>query len=107
MLNFNDISLQETMFYKEVFGKGHDQGLEEGRQEGRQEGRDEGRWDEAFQLLLRQLKRRHGPQAEEYGPRLTGLTLAQLEQLSLDLLDFQGLTDLDDWLESLSPEKGE
>jgi predicted transposase YdaD len=87
MLNFNDISLQETTFYKEVFGKG--------------------RWDEASQLLLRQLKRRHGAQAEAYGPRLTELTLAQLEQLSLDLLDFQGLTDLDDWLESLSPEKGE
>jgi predicted transposase YdaD len=95
MLNFNDISLQETMFYKEVFGKGHDQGLEEGRR------------NEAVQLLLRQIKCRHGPQAEAYGPRLTALTLAQLEQLSLDLLDFQGLTDLDDWLESLSPEKGE
>jgi predicted transposase YdaD len=90
MLNFNDISLQETMFYKEVFGKGHD----------------EGRRNEAVQLLLRQIKRRHGPQAEAYGPRLTELTLAQLEQLSLDLLDFQGLTDLDDWLESLPPGKG-
>ncbi len=88
MLNFNDISLQETAFYKDVFGKGHLEGCQEGRQ------------DEAAQLVLRQLKRRHGATAEGYARRLADLSLFQLEQLSLDLLDFQGLADLETWLES-------
>ncbi len=89
MLNFNDISLQETAFYKDVFGKGHLEGHQEGRQ------------DEAAQLVLRQLKCRHGEQVEGYAPRIAELSLVQLEQLSLELLDFQGLADLEAWLQAL------
>ncbi len=59
-------------------------------------GRREGRAEEALALVLRQLRKRFALQNSD--PRLTNLSLEQLEQLSEDLLDFDSAADLDSWL---------
>ena len=75
--------------------------LEEGRQEGREEGREEGRQREASALALRLLERRCGSLEAPTSARIEALTLPQLEELALALLDFQGAEDLQSWLEQL------
>ena len=75
--------------------------LEEGRQEGREEGREEGRQREASALALRLLERRCGSVEAATCARIAALTLPQLEELALALLDFQGAEDLQSWLEQL------
>jgi predicted transposase YdaD len=75
--------------------------LEEGRQEGREEGREEGRQREASALALRLLERRCGSLAAPTSARIEALSLPQLEELALALLDFQGAEDLRGWLEQL------
>ena len=76
------------------------QWLEEGRQEGWQEGREEGRQEGEAAAALRQLNRRCGPLSEATRARIQSLPLEQLEALSEALLDFQGLADLEHWLDS-------
>ena len=75
--------------------------LEEGRQEGREEGLEKGRRREACALALRQLERRCGSLEAATSARIKALTLPQLEELALALLDFQGAEDLQTWLERL------
>lgn len=72
--------------------------MEQGRTEGRQEGRQEGRHEEASAVILRQLTRlfgAHGPRLES---RIRRLSLAQLELLSEELLEFETVSDLNAWL---------
>jgi predicted transposase YdaD len=81
--------------------------LAEGRQEGREEGRElgleEGRRREASALALRQLERRCGSLEVPTSSRIEALSLPQLEELALALLDFRGAEDLQTWLEQLEP----
>jgi predicted transposase YdaD len=81
--------------------------LAEGRQEGREEGRElgleEGRRREASALALRQLERRCGSLEVPTSSRIEALSLPQLEELALALLDFRGVGDLQTWLEQLEP----
>jgi predicted transposase YdaD len=81
--------------------------LAEGRQEGREEGRElgleEGRRREASALALRQLERRCGSLEAPTSSRIEALSLPQLEELALALLDFRGVGDLQTWLEQLEP----
>ena len=84
--------------YKEIFGRG----LEEGQQQGRLEGRQEGRQAEAAAMTQRQLQRRFGALATEQQARLQGLPLADLEALADALLDFQSSADLSAWLAQCS-----
>ena len=76
----------------------HTRAVQEILEEGREEGREAGRQQEAAALAIRQLHRRFqelGPAATE---RITALPLTRLEQLAVDLLDFTGPDDLEDWL---------
>lgn len=92
MLALNDIELKQTRFYQEI--------AEEERQEGRQEGRQLGRQEECVALLTRQLRRKFGvqPQLEVALQRLPELPVEQLEDLADALLDFQDITELQNWL---------
>ena len=87
--------------------EGKELGLEEGREKGLEEGwekgREEGRRREACTLTLRQLQRRCDSLTAPTRSRIEALSLPQLENLALALLDFQGAEDLLTWLEPLEP----
>ena len=70
---------------------------------GLQEGLEEGRRREASALALRQLERRCGLLDVPTSSRIEALSLPQLEELALDLLEFRGVGDLQTWLEQLEP----
>ena len=76
----------QSVAYREIFGRG------------RQEGRQEGRRDEAAAVTLRLLNRRCGPLTDAITARIQALPLEQLEALADALLDFQGPADLASWL---------
>ena len=75
--------LTQSAAYREIHGHG--------RLEGRQQGECE--------MALRQLRRRCGALSSIQQDRIRALPLPQLEALSEALLDFQGLADLQDWLD--------
>ena len=52
-------------------------------------------------LILRQLPRRVGELPQQVRQRVETLSLEQLENLGVALLDFQGMDDLQVWLEAL------
>jgi predicted transposase YdaD len=95
-----------SVAYKEIFGrgleegqqKGREEGLQEGRLEGLQTGRLEGRQAEAAAMTLRLLQRRCGSLTPEQAARIQSLPLADLEALADAFLDFQGPADLTAWL---------
>ena len=66
--------------------------------EGRQEGLEQGRRREASALALLLLQRRCGSLEAATSARIEALSLPQLEELALALLDFQGAEDLQSWL---------
>jgi Domain of unknown function (DUF4351) len=72
--------------------------MQEGIEQGLAQGRVEGQRTEALSLILSQLARQVGSLPNETQQRVDQLSLTQLETLSLDLLGFTGLTDLQDWL---------
>ena len=90
---------------KEGVELGRQEGLQEGRQEGRElgleEGLEEGRRREASALALRLLERRCGSLSAATTSRIETLSRAQLENLTLALLDFRSGEDLQNWLEQL------
>ena len=79
-----------SVAYKEIFGRG----LEEGQQQCREEGRRA----EAAAMTLRQLQRRCGYLHPHQQTSLQALPLADLEALADALLDFEGPADLTAWL---------
>jgi len=76
------ITLQETRVYREI----------------KEEGREEGREEEAANLVSRLLNKRFGEVSGEMRSLVSSLPLAVLEDLSVALLDFTSLTDLQNWL---------
>ncbi len=117
MLNLREADVTQTRFYQEVLQIGRQEGVQEGRQEGLQEGRQEGvqigrqeglqegrqeglREGEA-ELLIRQLTRRCGNLSDELQAKVRSLSIPQLESLGESLLDFQNISELDDWLENV------
>ena len=83
-----DTELKQTRFYQEI------------AQEERQEGRQEGRKEESIALLTRLLRRKFGlqPTVETALQQLPNIELEKLEDLTVALLDFTDIKDLDDWL---------
>jgi predicted transposase/invertase (TIGR01784 family) len=79
------ITLKETRVYREI--------------------KEEGRSIEAKTLIFRQLTRRVGELPQEVRSRIESLSLEQLEDLGEALLDFQGISDLNAWLETTVDEK--
>lgn len=88
------ITLQETKVYKDIKTKG----IRQGRAQGLMKGREQGREQEAVNLVVRQLTKRFGDLHEEMRVKISGLSLATLEDLSEALLDFSNLADLQAWL---------
>ena len=106
---------RHTRAFQDILAEGRQEGVELGRQEGRQVGRQEGREEgrelgleegrrrQASALALRQLERRCGSLEVPTSSRIEALSLPQLEELALALLDFRGAEDLQTWLEQLEP----
>ena len=67
----------------------------------KEEGREEGTEAGERSLILRQLPRLVGELPQELRQRVETLSLSQLENLGVALLDFQGMDDLQAWLEAL------
>lgn len=93
MLNLKEADMTQTRFYQEVLQIGRQEGLQEGRQEGRQEG-----LQQEVELILRLLARRCGEISIEQQNQVRSLPIDTLETLGEALLDFQGITDLENWL---------
>ncbi len=102
---------RHTRAFQDILAEGRQEGVELGRQEGREQGRElgleegleEGRRRQASALALRQLERRCGSLEVPTSSRIEALSLPQLEELALALLDFRGAQDLQTWLEQLEP----
>jgi predicted transposase YdaD len=98
---------RHTRAFQDILAEGRQEGVELGRQEGREQGRElgleEGRRRQASALALRQLERRCGSLEDPTSSRIEALSLPQLEELALALLDFRGAQDLQTWLEQLQP----
>lgn len=91
--------LEQTRAYKEIVAKARPALLAEGEKAGRQQ--------EAAHLAQRLLQRRLGALDAERRERILALTLEPLEDLSVALLDFSGLDDLDAWLAGQEPAAGD
>lgn len=76
--------------------QGREQGLERGLEQGRRQGREQG----SVTLLLRQLARKCGSLPVEIDAAVRRLSLEQSQSLGEALLDFKGLDDVRDWLNS-------
>jgi Domain of unknown function (DUF4351) len=81
-------TLQETRVYQDA------------KAEGRQEGEQIGAQREAADLILRQLAHRFGPLAPALHTRIEQLPLERLETLGVAWLDWQGVDELEGWLEN-------
>lgn len=64
----------------------------------KEEGRVEGRIEEKLAITLRQLNRKLGNLPEAITDQIKSLEPIQLDSLTEDLLDFQSLGDLQNWL---------
>ncbi|MCL2936160.1 MAG: DUF4351 domain-containing protein, partial [Trichodesmium sp. MAG_R02] len=67
-------------------------------EKGRQEGRQEGRKNEAIAFIMRLLKKRFGELSLKMISKIENLTIEKLENLGEDFLDFNNITDLENWL---------
>jgi predicted transposase YdaD len=84
ILRWDMAVLRESPWYQEI--------LQQGEQRGAQR--------EAAALMLRQLAYRFGTLSPSLAARIEGLALEQLEALSLAWLDWQGVEEIERWLES-------
>ncbi|MCX5958781.1 MAG: DUF2887 domain-containing protein [Cyanobacteria bacterium] len=92
---------RHTRAFQDILAEGRQEGVELGRQEGVELGHKEGRRREASVLASRLLERRCGSIDASTGSRIEALSLPQLEDLALALLDFRSAEDLQTWLEQL------
>ena len=63
-----------------------------------EKGRQEGRKNEAIAFIMRQLKKRFGELSLKMISKIENLTIEKLENLGEDFLDFNNITDLENWL---------
>lgn len=95
MLDLEIVDITQSRFYQEIIVEG----LQEGRQKGLQEGLQKGLQEGEANLVIRQLRRRLGELPESQCSQIKSFPVSQLEALGEALLDFQGIDDLDDWLQ--------
>ena len=92
----------QSVAYREIFGRGLEDGLQRGRQEGLQRGLEDGlqrgRQQGEQELALRQLRRRCGGLSAAQEAAVRSLPLERLDQLAEALLEFNNASDLDAWL---------
>ena len=87
MLNLKEADVTQTRFYQEVLEIGEKKGLQQGLQQGE------------ANLTIRQLKRRCGNLTAIQEQKVRSLSISQLESLGEALLDFQNMSDLENWLQ--------
>lgn len=85
MLDLREADVTQTRFYQEV--------LQIGRREGEQQAMQQGEAN----MIIRQLTRRCGDLTPNYVVQVRSLSLPQLESLGEALLDFNNLSDLENW----------
>ena len=83
MLNLKEADVTQTQFYQEVLEIGEKKGLQQGE----------------ANLTIRQLKRRCGNLTAIQEQKVRSLSISQLESLGEALLDFQNMSDLENWLQ--------
>ena len=83
MLNLKEADVTQTRFYQEVLEIGEKKGLQQGE----------------ANLTIRQLKRRCGNLTAIQEQKVRSLSISQLESLGEALLDFQNMSDLENWLQ--------
>ncbi len=76
--------MRESVIYQEILSEGEKRGEQRERK-----------------LVLRLLTRRVGELPQDVRQRIETLSLSQLENLGEALLDFQGMADLQVWLEGI------
>ncbi len=85
MLDLREADVTQTRFYQEV--------LQIGRREGEQQGMQQGETN----MVIRLLTRRCGNLTPNQLKKVRSLSLPQLESLGEGLLDFNNLSDLENW----------
>ncbi|NEQ08480.1 MAG: DUF4351 domain-containing protein, partial [Moorea sp. SIO4E2] len=95
---FPEDVMQESVIYQKIIQKGHKLGLLEGKREGKLEGKLEGKQEEGYSIVRRLITRRFGSISDQLLEGIQKLSIAQLEELSEALLDFETVTDLTVWL---------
>ena len=93
--NLKEADVTQTRFYQEVLEIGEKKGLQQGVQQGLQQGVQQGEAN----LTIRQLKRRCGNLTAIQEQKVRSLSISQLESLGEALLDFQNMSDLENWLQ--------
>ncbi|MBE9260249.1 DUF2887 domain-containing protein [Dolichospermum sp. LEGE 00246] len=99
MLNLKEADITQTRFYQEVLEIGEKKGLQQGLQQGVQQGLQQGVQQGEANLTIRQLKRRCGNLTAIQEQKVRSLSISQLESLGEALLDFQNMSDLENWLQ--------
>jgi predicted transposase/invertase (TIGR01784 family) len=87
MLNLKEADITQTRFYQEVLEIGEKKGLQQGVQQGE------------ANLTIRLLKRRCGNLTAIQEQKVRSLSISHLESLGEALLDFQNMSDLENWLQ--------
>lgn len=92
------ITLKQTRVYQEIKQEGREEGIEEGIKQGLKAGRKEGLEAATFNLVMRLLSKRFGKISPKICSSISDLSLPVLEDLSENLLDFNNVDDLINWL---------
>jgi predicted transposase/invertase (TIGR01784 family) len=83
---FREDMMRESVIYQEIFQEGEERGLEQGLEQGQRS------------LILRLLEQKIGVLSPQQRDHIATLTLEQLGNLAIALLNFSDQTDLQNWL---------
>ena len=97
MLDIREADITKTRFYQEVLQIGRHEGEQIGRREGEQFGLQIGE----AKMVIRQLTRRCGNLSPFQMQKVRSLSLPELESLGEALLDFQNVSDLENWFRAI------
>ena len=101
MFSLSNFDLKKTRYYQEVKEEIREEVKEEIREEVKEEIKQKVR-EEALQLVKRLFQRRTGAVNQQLQQRINQLSVEQLENLAVALLDFSNEADLVTWLENNS-----
>lgn len=94
MINLREADITQTRFYQQVLEIGRNEGRTEEIQIGRTEATQEGEAN----IVIRLLNRRCGNLSDSLQEKVRSLSILQLESLGEALLDFQDISELENWL---------